>query len=502
MEMSESTAPRTYGNWRKPRSAGLYGLGSLGTKLMFGGLIFIIVTYMVTDSLIKAGVVALVLGLMMLAVITKDSHDRSVLTRATARITWWRAVRNGSHLYQSGPLGRTQWGTHQLPGLAAALRLSEHEDSYGRPFAMLFCPATATYAVGVVAEPEGSSLVDTKEVDQRVAEWGAWLASLSDEPGLEAAAVTVETAPDSGVRLRREVEGRLDPDAPAFARDVLLSAMHNYPTGSSTVRAYITLTFSAATRVDGKKRTQGEVGRDLAARLPGIVGRLNATGAGAVRPLSAQKLCEMVRVAYDPHAAQTIDDAYAADEVAALSWDEVGPAAAHATWDTYRHDGAFTVTWAMSDAPRGHVQSHILGRLLNPHPDIARKRVTLLYRPIDSANAAGLVEADANAASFRVTGAAKPSARDSLALKYALATASEEASGAGLVNFGMLVSATVLDESLVKQARATVDSLAASSRIRLRTVYGAQDSAFAAGLPLGLILPRHLRVPSTLQERL
>ena len=36
---------------------------------------------------------------------------------------------------------------------------------------------------------------------------------LTDEPGLTAASVTIETAPDSGYRLRNEVEMNIDPNA-------------------------------------------------------------------------------------------------------------------------------------------------------------------------------------------------------------------------------------------------------------------------------------------------
>ena len=38
---------------------------------------------------------------------------------------------------------------------------------------------------------------------------------------MDAAAVTVETAPDSGYRLRNEVTTNVDPNAPEFARNVL-----------------------------------------------------------------------------------------------------------------------------------------------------------------------------------------------------------------------------------------------------------------------------------------
>lgn len=494
-------SPRTYGNWRRPQSRGLWGLGSYGTTILFVGLAMMIIAVM-AGGWQRGLMVAVVVGGLLLAILKKDVHGRNALVRGSARASWVWSRRSGSNLYRSGPLGRTGWGTYQLPGLAAPLRLSEHEDSYGRRFALLYCPRTLTYAVVIAAEPEGASLVDVDEIDMRVADWGAWLASLGDEPGVVAAAVTVETAPDSGARLRREVSGRLDPSAPEFARAVLEEAVATYPAGSSTVKCYITITFSALSRMDGKKRKDEEMGRDLAARLPGLTAGLETTGAGAARPLTAQRLCEVIRVAYDPAAAPIIEQAYAEGEPIELRWSDVGPAAHQATWDGYRHDNAYSVSWAMTEAPRGHVQSSVLNRLLAPHPDIARKRVTLLYRPIDAARAAGMVETDRDAAEFRVKSTPKPTARDQLALSHAHATASEEASGAGLINFGVVVTATVNSPTRAPHARATVDNLSATARLRLRPVYGAQDSAFAAGLPLGLVLPKHLRLPAEWQEKL
>ena len=47
-----------------------------------------------------------------------------------------------------------------------------------------------------------------------------------------------------------------------------------------------------------------------------------------------------------------------------------------------------------------------------------------------------------------------------------------------------------------------IDHLAPTARIALRPVYGSQDSAFAAGLPLGLVLRSHLRVPNELRDSL
>lgn len=390
-----------------------------------------------------------------------------------------------------------------MPGIAAGLRLSEHTDSYGRAFALLFCPAAKTYTAALSTEPDGASLVDRDQMDSWVAGWGLWLANLADEPGLVAASVTIETAPDSGTRLRSEVTNNLDPNAPPFAAAMLNEIVDSYPAGSARLAGYVTVTFRADEVGGGnKKRTAAEVGRDLAARLPALIAGLETTGAGAVEPMNAARLCEVIRTAYDPAATALIEELHADGEATALSWPQVGPQAHQAAWDYYLHDSGLSVTWSMSSAPRGSVQSQVLSRLLQPHRDISRKRVTLLYRPIDPARAAAIVEADSRAAEFRATASKKPTARDLLATRAAAATASEEAAGAGLVNFGMLVTATVTNPRGRREAQAAVDMLAATARIRLRPVYGSQDAAFAAALPLGLQLGTYTLMPAELTEAL
>ena len=54
-------------------------------------------------------------------------------------------------------------------------------------------------------EPDGAALVDQPQVDQWVAHYGQWIAALSQEPGLVACQVSVETAPDPGTRLRHAI---------------------------------------------------------------------------------------------------------------------------------------------------------------------------------------------------------------------------------------------------------------------------------------------------------
>lgn len=499
-------AARTYGNWRRPGTPGLGGLGTLGTALLLAGLIAVIAALALAGLLAALGVAAVLGGLLALLVV-RDRHHRTGLQRLTARLGWFRARRGGAVLYRSGPLGRTPDGTFALPGLAAASELSEWPDGAGRPFALLVHPATRHATVVLRAEPEGASLVDSEQVDVWVARWGAWLASLGREPGLVAASVTVESAPDLGIGLRREVREHLDLRAPAAAAAMLHEVLETYPAGTAVVTAYLALTFSTAGRGATRRRGARDLAADLRGRLPGLVSGLAATGAAAVRPLSARELCEVVRVAYDPDAAAALEEAAAAGEDPRLRWSDVGPSAAQAGWGCYRHDGALSITWSMSEAPRGEVFSSVLSDLLAPHPEIDRKRVTLLYRPLDAARAARLVEQDKRTADFRAAGSSRPTSRVLLDQRAAALTAEEEARGAGLVGFAMLVTATVTgtddDEdgrTALDAVRSAVEDLAATARVLLRPVYGSQDTAFATALPLGLIPSAHARLPREFRE--
>lgn len=488
---------RTYGNWRKPTSPGLGALGLLGTLILLAGLAASVIGMMIWfwSGLIIAGVVAIVVVPLLL----RDRHGRNGLQALTSQIAWWRGRSKGWHLYRSGPLGITARGSHRLPGLVAATRLVEASDSYGRPFAMVVMPTTAHYTVVMECGADGAALVDQDQIDTWVAYWGQWLGSLSFEPGLVAAAVAIETAPDLGARLEREVTGQMAATAPELARHVLTEVVQSYPAGSAQVSTRVALTYAAAPRPGAKRRRLEEMARELGTRLPGLTQGLGMTGAGAGRPMTAEQLAEAIRLAYDPSAQADIDAAHTTEESSGITWDEAGPVSHEEARGHYLHEDCASITWAMSDAPRGEVLSSVLTPLLAPHRDIARKRVTLLYRPHDGAEAVRIVERDRKDARFKITGP-NAAARDAVAVAAADQSAREEAKGAGLTRFALLVTATVLDPADLPAAAAAIDVLAPPARIRLRRVYGAQAAAFAAALPIGIVLPAHLMVPQSVRN--
>ncbi|WP_329615731.1 hypothetical protein OG244_23810 [Streptomyces brevispora] len=497
MAASEISGPRTYGNWRKPTSPGIHGLGMAGTMVLLGGMIMVVLAMLISIWLAVGIGVVVVLSLVPL--LLRDRHGRNGLQRSTARFAFARGKASGKNVYRSGPLGRAAHGTCQLPGLAASSTLAEGTDAHGNPFALLSVPSANHHTAVLQCDADGASLVDEDQVDTWVAHWGQWLASLAYEPGLVACSVTIEAAPDPGIRLEREITDNIDPAAPTLAQQVLHEVMRTYPAGSATLSTRIALTYSGAARPGQKRRDPAAMSELIGLRLPGLASNLAMTGAGPARPMSAADLTDAVRVAYDPSVAVLVEEARG-DAGTGISWNDAGPIGAEEAWDHYRHDGAHSITWSMSEAPRGEVFSSVLTSLLLPHPDISRKRVTLLYRPHDPATAARVVERDHKDALFKAQQAKIENARDSVGVRAAEQAAREEATGAGVVRFGMLVTATVLDREDLERAAAAVDNLSAPARVALRRVHGSQASAFAAALPIGVVLPYHLRVPQAVRD--
>ncbi|MCP9951742.1 SCO6880 family protein [Actinomadura madurae] len=475
-------------------SPGIGRLGLVGTLILMVGLVILTLVAMVSTRAAVIG--AVLLGVVMLPLVLQDRNGRTALQAITARLNWWWGRSQGWHLYRSGPLSVVSRGSHKLPGLLAASRLVEGRDSYGRPFALVVIPSTRHYTVVFECNADGAALVDQQQVDAWVAHWGHWLASLGYEPGCVAASATVETAPDLGHRLRDEVHANTDPNAPDLARAALEEIVWNYPVGSARVSTRIAVTFAALPHPGGKRRDQDAMVREIGMRIPGLIAGLEMTGAGSARPMTADQLARAVRTAYDPGAQSDMETG---DGPA--RWEDVGPVAAQESWDHYVHDSGRSITWGMTEAPRGEVLSSVMTGLVSPHHDIARKRVTFLYRPHDPASAARIVERDRRDSRFRLDGATN-AARNELDVMKSDQTALEEARGAGVTRFTVLVTATVHTAEQLPVAAAAVDTLAAPARLRLRRMYGSQASAFAAALPVGIVLPDHLQVPAMVRESL
>ncbi|WP_045739689.1 SCO6880 family protein [Actinoplanes rectilineatus] len=495
---TEIIRTRTYGNWSRPRKAGLGSFGLVGTVGVFGGLVLILLASMfsLSAAVVMAFFVAAFVG--PLAIRTQDG--RNIYNLLAVRAGWSRRKANRSTAYASGPLSTRPGGRFRPPGMLSRVTMTEGTDPYGRPFGVLHHRHRDLYTVVLSCEPDGGSLVDEDQVDVWVAQWGDWLARLAHEPDLRGASVIVETAPDPGTRLANEVFTRISPDAPAAARRVMEEVVERYPEASSEMNTYVTLTYGLR---GSARRDPDEILTELALRIPGLVNGLVNAGGGAAAPLSAGRIAEVVRVAYDPAVAADVLDIRAQYGATGLEWADAGPAAAVETVGAYHHDSGVSRSWLLTLAPRGTVRSSVLRSLLDPSPSIRRKRVALFYRPIDPATSAKIVESDRRSAQFLANSSQGPvRARAATAVAAAEQTAAEEASGAGLVEFSMIVTVTVDSTADIPDVNATMRNLLGASRLAMRPADRMHAAAFTCALPVGLLPWEQTLIPRELQEAL
>jgi len=492
--MEPAPTRRTYGNWRLPAVPGLWRLGLAPTVCL--GVVGFTALIVFNLTGLAPTLVFLVVALPPFALLVKPrAGGNTRLEDYAARAAGARARWRGEALYRSGPLGLVPCGTHRLPGLLAASELSQAQDAHGRLFAVLAHPHVRHLTVVLESEPDGATLADQAQVDQWVAHFGDWKARLSREPGLIAAQISIESSPDPGTRLAHMLDGRRSGSAPQYADEVVGDLRAENSSGAAQLQARIALIYRTYAP-GGRRLPIAEKAQEIGLRLPNLTAGLACTGAGVAVPVDAQRLCEVVHAAYHPHAANKLE-ATAGVGRPTLSWVDIGPVSAEAASTCYRHEGAVSVTWEMSEPPRSGVYETVLAELLAPHPAIPRKRVTLLYRVLSPAESARMVDDDLKQAAFGVTSKKRATYRDHQELDAAKATAAAEALGSPVIDFGMLVTATALDEAALSDVVTAVEYAAPSARVELRVVIDSQDSAFAAALPCGVWLPEYKRIPES-----
>lgn len=500
MTTTETAQTRiTYGNLS---AVGRKGLLGASMPVFIAGIIAVVIS-MILFLLVKWWIgllAAIVFALAIAPMAIPVGNSRSVYQLMGLRLGQRRARRKGRTILLNGPAGKVPDGRFRLPGIAQQSSVREYKTGFGMPFAVVSIPSTNHYSVVLEVHPTGNALVDQRIIDGQVAHWGAWLAYLATEESIVGASVTVETSIDSGLRLRKSVLTPVQDDASDFGRAVAEEMAGGFGQRTPAISTRIAITFSG--RVNGEKRTEEEVADEISNILPGLMDHLTSTGAGShVRPCTSQDLTDYVRAAYDPHVATQIEEQRALGGTG-LTWDQAGPAFHDVELDHYFHDRAVSMTWTLGGEPRGTFYDTSLSRLLSPDPKVARKRVTLLYRPISPARTTGIADAKVRNASFVASSSKRRQAVAQSVMRSANQTAMEEAAGAGMVTFGMVVTATVLDKADLRSARQTIASQSAQARLRLRTALGSQDSAFVAGLPLGVVLPYHTVISADITDRM
>ncbi|MGQ0463975.1 MAG: SCO6880 family protein [Sporichthyaceae bacterium] len=482
--IAEASTVRTYGGWR--RTKGL-GLGNLDPRAS-GGVILLVALETAAAALAGVGAAVMLMPVVLpvMAVLLWRYDGVPLLDHLIAKERYRRAAGRGETTYRGSVL--LPWPrAGSLPGILATTELLDVEIPGRARCGMVWDKRTGLMSVTMLLSSAGTLLSDRDTSDGYVSSWGAMLASFADVPAIRWAAVTVETTPDAGHSLERDLADRLDPNAPVWASEVMAALVGATPAGAARVSTRLTLT------VDPTRSGEriAELADGVAATLR-VLESLNPAGSGVevLRAAGAADLARMVRSAFDPSSRRVASEAWE-DLADTPLWGLAGPAGAKEEPDRYLHDGAVSMSWAMLEAPRQRVAGNVLLRLLSPGR--FTRRVTLLYRVLDREEAGSLLQKERTAvearAAYRARTKRDETARERSDRVLAHGAAEEEAAGAGLVQFSLFVTTTVLDPADLPAAKAEVEHAAGASRIKLRLCHYGQAAAFAVGLPTGVHPP-------------
>lgn len=480
IESDRHGEPRLYGHWRAERGWGIGSLGSAQTVTVF---IAVLAPVLAASMAPRAALgLALVSTVVVLAVTVRMGGSTAVeaVTRrfrfATARAKGWTEL--------SGGLIVEHPRRHDLPGPLAPLVALDTDDGRGGRQALVLDRQTGTLSAVLRCAPAGLDLADRASADEWVACWGAWLADLGHRPVIRHVAVTVDSAP-GGLADADYLRDRIDPNAPAAAVGLMHELVELTPSTSARTDTRVTVTLDparAAPRPPDLLASVAEVTR----WLPGLEAGLSSCGVAVLGRESVPGLTARVRAAFDPASRDEITRLGAAHQL--RHWAQAAPVAATETWEHYQHDSGISVSWALREAPRQAVSARVLIPLLAPGP--YPRRVSLLYLPYPADQAAARVESEITAGQMRHAWSQRTrrdeTQRERDDRDRALQAAREEAEGAGVGRLTVYVTTTVTDPEQLPGAAADVEQRAGAAKLRLRRLWGAQSTGFAASLGLGL----------------
>ncbi|MGB6244604.1 SCO6880 family protein [Gordonia sp. (in: high G+C Gram-positive bacteria)] len=479
-----------YGRWERPRSSGLFGR-TWGETLFAGGVIVSVILLRLFTNSWPLALTVLTIGVAIFIPLIIRRNGRSGLELIAMRFQFWKGARKGENIYAGGVFGVIP-GAARMPGIQGDTRLYEYELRNGDRFGLIHAKARDHYSVFLDAQPQGQERVEQWQINAWVHNWDLFLANLGTVQGLVGCVVVIESVPDNGYRVREEVKRLVDPAAPEYAKRVMMETATERVSARVRNEVRIQLTFSRQRSADSAE--VADQGAAIGRVLSSIVDRAVAAGLSA-RTISAADLCVAAARAYRPELTRELEAMAGAGEHGDLRWDMVGPRGCKGEWDSFVHNGYRSVTWEMSAAPAGTVAHDTLLPLLAPRADLEHKRVAVVYRPHGIADAVRMVDADfkdALAAEQAKTGVG--SAAASLRVDNTRAARQEQARGAGLTRFGLMVSLTAPRDADMPTLAAEVEGLGSASRLTLQRMWGGQDSAFAGALGLGIVLPEYASI--------
>lgn len=371
-------------------------------------------------------------------------------------------------------------GQLSLPGDAARLR---HLQDPVTGCAMIHDPYESTLTATLLVSYPSFVLLDPADQERRVHGWGRVLAGCCRSPRIARLQVLERTVPDTGSGLAAWwAEHGIDDGSwvAGVYRNLVADA------GPAGERHVATISLSVNLRAAARSiRAAGGGMRGAAAVLRQEMSALRtALRAADLQPgpwCTPGEVAEIIRTAYDPAAAATLDRHPVGRDLATA-----GPLAIDEEWDHFRSDSACHAVYWISEWPRAHTYPGFLSPLILTSG--VRRSFTLLVDPVPAHTAARQIRKRktghlADAAQRARIGQIEDAAA---AAEYAdtLQQEAELIQGHGALRYTGLVAVSGPTPQDLEAACAVIEQAALQSSCELRRLVGQQAQAFtAAALP-------------------
>lgn len=490
------TAPDRFGNWLQPSTPGLFGL-QLPALVAAGVGALLSLIFLITGRYAAMGVVVLV-TFLIITVGMIPFGGRTLLSRFSDSRSLARRRKAGETLYVTGAMSTLPPEVaERLPGALLDVHTITGTDGQNREYTLLHHREVGQIAAVFGCAPDGSAMQEQSVVNGQVSNFGGWLSALSVEDGLSGATIVVDSASESSAGMIQTMHDSVAPHAPEHAKRVLHEAAATLPARTSTVNVYATLVYDIA-ELGGARGEVDNAVAEIAARMPYQTAMLGAAGGGPVVPLVEPDLARVAQLAYQP----TRDQELALDDLQGLgvnrAWENAGPGFIDDSHGRITfHDGVASMTVMMTAPPSAHITANSFSRLFGPDPKFLRKRVAILYRPVDPGTGAKTVDRQVKNAQWRMdTRRSRATSFDKAAKAVAEKTEEELAAGARLAMFSVMITVSFEpDEKAYRDAMNRLKSLMNQVMMNYRFVEHAGSAAFHTTLPFGVLPWRYSLKP-------
>jgi hypothetical protein len=410
-------------------------------------------------------------------------RGRKIVDWLPVIVNWWWRRSGGQHRFRARPLKPRPVGTLALPGDAARLRVLRDDVTAA---ALVHDPHAGTLTAVLRVSHGAFVLVDPDIQAARADGWARVLGGLAThDRGITRVQVLERALPDAGVDVAAwwTQHGIDDGSWMATAYQELLAQAAPASERHETMVA-ITLSLHAAAasirEQGGGLRGAAVVMRQRMASFEAAIRSAELVPAGW---LDEAGLAWVLRTAYDPEAARTLDGKQVGRDVATA-----GPIAVDEEWATLRSDSGWHAALWITEWPRLSVVPGFLWPLVLA-PQV-RRSLSIVLEPVATAKALKEVRRE------RFEHMSDQINRDKRGQVTDYATVAELedvnqrerelVSGHGEFRYAAFIAVSAPTKDALTAAVDQITNAAIESYCEIRTLWGEQGAGFQAGaLPLG-----------------